>query len=44
MIVSAVTMLASNVWGYVKSPTICEAEIEIDVMVRAAWQSKEGSL
>ena len=37
MVVSAVTMFLSDVCGYMKSPTVCEAKIEIDVMVRTTW-------
>ena len=42
MIVSVVAMLPSDVCGDVKSPATCRAKIEIDIKVRAIWQSKEG--
>ena len=44
MIVSAVTMLPSDVCGYVESLAMCRAKIGINSRVRATWQIKEGSL
>ena len=44
MIISAMTMLLSDVCGDVKSPATRGFEIKIDVRVRTTWRSKEGSL
>ena len=39
-----VTVLPSDVCGYVKSPATYGAKIEMNVRVRTTWRSKEDSL